>query len=262
VVVVSGEAGIGKTALVRRFVGDVAGTVRVLRGACDDLTVPQAFGPLWDVAGQVGGELASAIASDDRGAAGRALREELARGEPALCVIEDTHWADEATLDVLAHVGRRIGATRSVLLVTFRDDELTLDHRLRVVVGSIPVEDVVRVPLEPLSRAAVATLAAGAADVDATIVAESCKLPVRVFTDALAGLVEDDAFADLGRITAPTLVAWGDRDAYCPRADQDAIVAGIPGARLSVYAGVGHSPHWEQPARFARELAQFVAEAG
>jgi pimeloyl-ACP methyl ester carboxylesterase len=95
-----------------------------------------------------------------------------------------------------------------------------------------------------------------------TIVAESCKMPVRVFTDALAGLVEDDAFADLGRVAAPTLVAWGDRDAYCPRADQDAIVAAIPGARLSVYAGVGHSPHWEQPARFARELAQFVAEAG
>src|SRR3712207_8253432 len=53
----------------------------------------------------------------------RSLREELARTAPSLCVVEDCHWADEATLDVLAYVGRRIGGTGAVLVVTFRDED-------------------------------------------------------------------------------------------------------------------------------------------
>jgi pimeloyl-ACP methyl ester carboxylesterase len=93
-----------------------------------------------------------------------------------------------------------------------------------------------------------------------TVVSESCKVPVRVFRGALAGLVEDDVSGDLGQISAPTLVVWGDQDAYCSRADQDGLLAAIPNARLSVYAGTGHAPQWEQPARFARELAEFIAQ--
>ena len=75
-----------------------------------------------------------------------------------VCVLEDCHWADEATLDVLAHAARRIGRTGGLLVLTFRDDELALDHQLRRVVASIPPADVVRVPLAPLSREAVAEL--------------------------------------------------------------------------------------------------------
>jgi pimeloyl-ACP methyl ester carboxylesterase len=91
-----------------------------------------------------------------------------------------------------------------------------------------------------------------------TIVAESCKVPVHVFREALAGNVSDDACDDLARIAAPTLIVWGDQDPYCPRADQDTLVGGIPNARLSVYEEVAHSPHWEQPRRFAREIAEFA----
>lgn len=94
-----------------------------------------------------------------------------------------------------------------------------------------------------------------------TIIAESCKVPVRVFQDALAGIVDDDVCDDLDRITARTLISWGDEDAYCPRVDQDLLVSSIATARLSVYHGVGHNPHWEQPERFARELVDFVTEA-
>jgi hypothetical protein len=97
---------------------------------------------------------------------GRALLDLLPRGSPGLCVIEDCHWADEATLDVLSYVTRRIGATGAVLLVTFRDDDLGLDHRLRAVVGSVPPADLIRVRLEPLSRSAVRELADNAVDVD------------------------------------------------------------------------------------------------
>jgi pimeloyl-ACP methyl ester carboxylesterase len=91
-----------------------------------------------------------------------------------------------------------------------------------------------------------------------TIVAESCKVPVHVFRDALAGIVADDVCDDLDRISAPTLVVWGDQDPYGDRADQDALVGGIANARLSVYEGVAHNPHWEQPKRFAREIADFA----
>jgi DNA-binding CsgD family transcriptional regulator/tetratricopeptide (TPR) repeat protein/ribosomal protein L10 len=164
VVVVAGEAGVGKTTLVRRFVDEAGGELRVLWGGCDDLTVPEPLAPLRDIAEQAGEPLAAALTGGDPREIGRALREELARVTATICVVEDCHWADEATLDVLAHVARRISGLGSVLAVTFRDDELGLDHRLRAVVGSIPSDDVVRVPLEPLSSAAVAELAG--ADVD------------------------------------------------------------------------------------------------
>jgi non-heme chloroperoxidase len=93
-----------------------------------------------------------------------------------------------------------------------------------------------------------------------TIVAESCKVPVRVFQDALTGMCADDSFDDLHRITAPTLIAWGDQDPYCSPADLELVRAQIAGSRLSTYEGVSHSPHWERPERFARELAAFVVD--
>jgi non-heme chloroperoxidase len=93
-----------------------------------------------------------------------------------------------------------------------------------------------------------------------TVMAESRKVPVRVYRDALAGLVEDDVSGDLARIGAPTLLVWGDQDALVPSADQDRLSAAIHNARLSVYGGTGHAPPWEEPQRFANELAAFVAE--
>jgi DNA-binding CsgD family transcriptional regulator/tetratricopeptide (TPR) repeat protein/ribosomal protein L10 len=170
-VVVAGEAGVGKTTLVRRFVEEAGGELRVLWGGCDDLTVPEPLAPLRDFAEQVGGPLAVVLTSGDPREIGRALREELARVTPTLCVVEDCQWADEATLDVISHVARRVSGLGSVLSVTFRDDELGLDHRLRAVVGSIPPEDVVRISLEPLSSTAVAELAGAHADADAVFAA-------------------------------------------------------------------------------------------
>lgn len=95
-----------------------------------------------------------------------------------------------------------------------------------------------------------------AAFVDA-MVAESVKLPARVWRAAFEGFLEDDA-RELGRIRAPTLVVWGDRDAYCPRSDQATFLEEIPGSRLIVYQGYGHSVHWEAPERFAADLVGFV----
>ena len=93
------------------------------------------------------------------------------------------------------------------------------------------------------------------------VVAESLKVPARVWKDALAGVFASDDRADLGKIAAPTLLLWGDRDAYFSRAEQDALVAGIPDAQLVVYPETGHCPHWERPDRVARDLAAFLRTA-
>jgi pimeloyl-ACP methyl ester carboxylesterase len=90
------------------------------------------------------------------------------------------------------------------------------------------------------------------------IVAESRKLPARVWRMWLDDFRASEPPTRTGTITAPTLILWGDKDAYAPRRDQEALVAAIPGARLVVYRGTAHTPHWEQPARTAADLAGFV----
>ena len=92
------------------------------------------------------------------------------------------------------------------------------------------------------------------------VVAESLKVPARVWKAAWAGLRTADLTPDFHRITAPTLLAWGDQDMYCSRDMQERLLAAISDSRLRIYPGLGHSPHWEQPARFAVDLAAFVSD--
>jgi DNA-binding CsgD family transcriptional regulator/tetratricopeptide (TPR) repeat protein len=155
---VRGEAGVGKTALVDSFVGSLQGW-RVLRAACEPLHTPSPLGPFLEIADTVGGELAR-IAS--RGPQPYALTAELLRelsARPAVLVIEDIHWADEATLDVLRLLTRRVESVPTLVVGTYRDDELTRNHPLRAVLGEFGVH-AVRVNVIPLSQAAVAVLAA------------------------------------------------------------------------------------------------------
>jgi non-heme chloroperoxidase len=94
------------------------------------------------------------------------------------------------------------------------------------------------------------------------VVNESLKVPARVWRDAFAGFFEDDFADELGKVAVPTLIIWGDRDNFCPRGDQDTLLAGITGSRLLVYEGAGHSLHWEEPERFAADVAAFVKGLG
>jgi DNA-binding CsgD family transcriptional regulator/tetratricopeptide (TPR) repeat protein len=164
VALVAGEAGIGKSALVKRFTEQAEGTARCLFGACDPLLTPRALGPLHDIARQTGGRLAALLADGGpREQLFAALLDELDRRlQPQVVVVEDAHWADEATLDLLMFAGRRIEQTNALLIVTYREDELAPGHPLLTVVGSLPQHALRRLRLEPLSEAAVAELAARA----------------------------------------------------------------------------------------------------
>jgi predicted ATPase len=113
VVLVAGEAGIGKSTLVRRFTERQAAQARFLLGACDPLLTPRALGPLHDIARQTGGRLAELLAAGSpREQLFAALLDELDQGgRPQVVVVEDAHWADEATLDLLVFLGRRLERT-------------------------------------------------------------------------------------------------------------------------------------------------------
>jgi DNA-binding CsgD family transcriptional regulator len=161
-VLVAGEAGVGKTALLRALCADRGENTRVLWGACDPMFTPQPLGPLLDVAETTGGETARLVAAGAKPhPIGTALLRELAAPAPTLLVIEDLHWADEATLDVLGLLARRIGSVPALVVASYRDDELDRRSPLRILLGELATApDVARMPLAPLSPDAVATLAA------------------------------------------------------------------------------------------------------
>jgi DNA-binding CsgD family transcriptional regulator/tetratricopeptide (TPR) repeat protein len=159
IALVGGEAGIGKTSLLQEFCVQQR-VARVLWGACDALFTPRPLAPLYDIARETQGSLLAAVNSGtNRDAIFGAALEELERGEATLVVFEDMHWADEATLDLLKFLGRRIHRTHTLLAVTYRDDEVGPRHLLRSVMGDLPRANVRRMSLPPLSEAAVAGLA-------------------------------------------------------------------------------------------------------
>jgi DNA-binding CsgD family transcriptional regulator/tetratricopeptide (TPR) repeat protein/energy-coupling factor transporter ATP-binding protein EcfA2 len=136
IVLVMGEPGIGKSSLVDALRGVLPAEGRLLVGYCDDLATPRVLGPLRDLIGTVGKRLTEALESGDRGAVIDALRAELDWPDhPTVLVVEDVHWADEATLDVLRFLIRRIAQLPAVLVLTYRDEELTRDHPMHQLLG-------------------------------------------------------------------------------------------------------------------------------
>jgi DNA-binding CsgD family transcriptional regulator len=162
VALVAGEAGVGKTALVRLFCEEGTRSARVLWAACDPLFTPRPLGPLSVIAEGTAGELKQVVR---RGATPYdvvlALVGELRSGRPTLFVLEDLHWADEATLDVFLLLVRRIATVPALVVGTYRDDALERSHPLRRVLGELATtQGVRRLPLGPLSREAVHLMAA------------------------------------------------------------------------------------------------------
>jgi predicted ATPase len=160
-VLVSGEAGVGKTALLRRFCDDQRRSARILWGSCDPLFTPRPLGPLLDVAEETGGELADIVEEGGRPqAVATALMHELGSREATVLVLDDVQWADEATLDVISLLGRRVDSVPALALLSYRDDELGRLHPLRVLLGALATARAVRrLEIAPLSRDAVTQLA-------------------------------------------------------------------------------------------------------
>jgi len=160
-VLVFGEAGIGKSVLVDGIRSVLPAPGRLLVGYCDDLATRPALGPFRDLIGSVGPELTRALREGgDRNRLLDALRADLSSpGRATVLVIEDVHWADEATLDVLRYLVRRMPALSAVLVLTYRDDEI--GEPIHQLLGLISrTERVRRLPLARLSRAAVRQLSA------------------------------------------------------------------------------------------------------
>lgn len=159
VALISGEAGIGKTALIEHVLAHAPPGVRTLWGACEALFAPRPLGPLFDIAPQLPPTMRALLAGEvHRATLFATLLEEL-RARPSILVMEDLHWADEATLDFIKYLARRIVQTQTLLLLTYREEELGRDHPLRLVVGELPTREVTRLRLLPLSLLAVTALA-------------------------------------------------------------------------------------------------------
>lgn len=157
VVLLSGEAGIGKTSVLRAFRASVPRGVRVLAGGCDDLLTPRALGPLRDAAAG-DARFAALLTTAGRDEVFGALQGELTGPPATALLVEDLHWADDATLDVLGYLARRADRMHLLLVLTMRPDRLA-GHPLSRMVGGLFGEHVVRLTLEPLSPHAVARLA-------------------------------------------------------------------------------------------------------
>ena len=167
-VLVSGEAGVGKSALLRHFADVASSRAPVLWGWCDPLSSPRPLGALVDISTQLSTEVAELLRAGDRDRAFDAtLRELRARSGPSVVVLEDVHWADASTLDFLRFMGRRLGSARVLFIVSYRDDDLAVTDPLRLVLGDLSsASGVHRLHVPALSEDAVAELAA-ASDLDA-----------------------------------------------------------------------------------------------
>ncbi|MGZ6028905.1 MAG: AAA family ATPase, partial [Myxococcaceae bacterium] len=159
---VGGEAGAGKSSLVRAFLGRGAAHGRSLVGACDSLSTPRPLGPLRDIAAAEPGFARLLESNPRREALFGAVLTELRRVQPTLLVIEDAHWADTATIDLLRFLARRVESTGALVVVTLRDDEVGTAHPLRIALGDVATSGALRrIAVQPLSVDAVRSMAEG-----------------------------------------------------------------------------------------------------
>lgn len=160
-ILVSGEAGIGKTSLVRAFCKDQQCGYPVYQGTCDALFTPRPLAPLYDIVWQLGSEAwaGSENLADRAGLFSRVFHELCGQRKRSLIVFEDVHWADEATLDFIKFLARRITHTHCLFILTYRDDEVYGYPQLRNLLGQLPPDSFTRMQLTPLSREAVEKMA-------------------------------------------------------------------------------------------------------
>jgi len=158
-VAIGGEAGIGKTALLREFAARLPDDCQCIWGMCDALFTPRPFGPVLDIAAMLGGPEEHLQAGGGAALFSRLLAHLSEGRERKVLILEDVHWADVGTLDFIRFLGRRITICGALMIVSYRNDELGRTHPLLRVFGDIPTRQMERIELAPLSLAAITRLA-------------------------------------------------------------------------------------------------------
>lgn len=208
---VFGEAGIGKTALLRQFRSGLPRRFSVLWGACDPLYTPRPLGPLLEPAEQLGGEVAALVAGEARPyEVTGALLAGLRGCAPCVLVLEDLQWVDEATLDVVRLLARQVELAPALVVLSFRDDCLDRTHPLRLVLGELSAHAVAaRLELGGLSPATVGAMADGTS-LDADVLHARTRGNPFYVTEALAAgttavppTVRDAVLARIARLSDP-----------------------------------------------------------
>lgn len=165
-ILIHGEAGIGKTSTARQFVERHRDDSHILWGGCDDLLTARPLGPVWDMALDES-SLEAPLRSEDRYEVFHALLDLLSRGlRPTILVIEDLHWADGATLDLVKFLARRITRTHGLLIITYREGAVADEAPLRTALGDVEPWTLERIRLDPLSEAGVRSLVGDGRDVE------------------------------------------------------------------------------------------------
>jgi len=161
VALVAGEAGIGKTTLLNAFQKSMRATFQIIRGGCDPLFTPRPFGPIHDMGAALGNEVVTMMANNSQPSAlfSAILSTLESARRPTILIFEDVHWADNATLDLIKYLGRRIQFINCLLVLTFRSDEINASHPLTQVLGELPSAPTRRIELERLSLDGIRTLA-------------------------------------------------------------------------------------------------------
>jgi DNA-binding CsgD family transcriptional regulator/tetratricopeptide (TPR) repeat protein len=230
-----GEAGVGKTALIRQFIDQLpAGTPRLVAG-CEALFVPRPMGPFVDLAEQWPPGIALALRE---GRPYPGLYADLAAylaqkpSAPKVLVLEDLHWADAGTLDCVRYLGRRVAATGALVVLSFRSGDVSADHPLNVTLADLPSQDAQRIEVPCLSRDAV-TLLARYAGRSALGVYEATAGNSFFVTEVLGsqpgtvpGSIRDAVLARLMRLGAPTR-AVAELVAVSPTAMERALVEAL-----------------------------------
>ena len=160
-VILAGEAGIGKTSLLHEFVRKANANQKVFWGGCEALFTARALGPLQDMAHAIAPSLGELL---DRGADQNRIFPAMLGAlqnmrHCSVLIFEDVHWADNATLDLIKYLGRRIAMLKTVLILSLRSDEVGNVHPLSQVIGDLPVHSTTRIELQPLSPDAVLAMA-------------------------------------------------------------------------------------------------------
>ncbi len=245
-VLIGGEAGIGKTSLVRALRARSAGRFTFLVGACEPLSVPVPLGPLRELSEAAGAGDLSELGSDDRLVLARQLLNGLASRAPAIAVIEDLHWADPLTLDLVRILARRVEEIGVAIIVTYRDDEVAANPGLELLVGDLATSPLVqRIALQALSESAVRELAAPGGLDGGELTRATGGNPFLVVEAIAAGgrlpaSVRDAALARAGRLSAAARVTVDAAAVIGQRFSPDLLQAVIPAGDDGVEEALAH----------------------